>query len=420
VPEFILTTVLMSAVLTALAVGLLRPWAGRIGLIDRPGGHKQHQGEVPVIGGLAMFLGFTAILWVVPGGIATYAVFMYSCAGLVAMGAADDARGLSPRARLIGHALVAALIVTFSPYPVRIDTLGHLLGLGSVQLGVMAVPFTAFVIVATLNAFNMLDGLDGLAGGVALATGTVLLLVGAHGLYPSMLPLVAVLVGASAAFLLFNAPTMWNRPVRTFMGDAGSTLIGVTLATVLVVACQGAQPLLAPINAVWLLFLPATEVIQSTVRRALAGRSPFAPDHGHLHHQLRAAGLSVRTIFFVVTATTLVGGCIGWGFERAHVAEVFSFATFVIAAATYCGVIRALVARARAHTLREEKESVLADGIGDIPHVQGVEGLDQRHYPTAHGHLSSLTNPNEPVRPRFVTPDFGPPDVESASDGDAA
>jgi len=176
----------------------------------------------------------------------------------------------------------------------------------------------------------------------------------------------------------------------------------------------------SPVNAIWFLFLPATEVIQSTGRRLLSGRSPFAPDRGHLHHQLRAAGLSVRGIFFLVTATTLLSGCIGLWFEAAHAPQVVSFLTLLGASATYTGVISVLVARSRAHTLREESESVLADGIGDVPHVQDVEGLDQRHYQTRHGRLSTLTNPDEIVRSRFVTPEFGPPDVEAASDSDVA
>jgi hypothetical protein len=255
---------------------------------------------------------------------------------------------------------------------------------------------------------------------MALATGAILLAVVGQGSHAGLLPVVAALVGATGAFLLFNAPTIVNRPVRTFMGDAGSTLIGFTLATVLVSVCQGAEPLVSPINAVWFLFLPATEVIQSTLRRVLSGRSPFAPDRGHLHHQLRAAGLSVRGIFLLVTTTTLLSSCIGLWFEASHSPQLVSFLTLLGASATYTGVIRVLVARSRAHTLLEESESVLADGIGDVPHVQDVEGLDQRHYPTRNGRLSTLTNPNEIVRPRFVTPDFGPPDVEPASDSDVA
>ena len=303
--------ILTAAAVTAVAVLLLRPQAAKLKLLDLPGGHKQHHGAVPVIGGLAMLVGFNAAMLVVPGGVTTYPAFMIGCAFLVVMGAYDDARELSPRTRLLGHLLVAAIVFHYSPHNVRLESLGNFLGLGEVRLGLYSLPFTAFVMVAAINAFNMLDGLDGLAGGVALATGCALLAVSGAGLAAPLVPLVAALVGAAAAFLLFNAPTLRNRPVRTFMGDAGSTLIGFTLATVFVAACQGGSPLLKPVNTIWFLFLPATEVIQSTLRRLLSGRSPFAPDRGHLHHQLRAAGLSVRAIFLWVTFTSIVASSIG-------------------------------------------------------------------------------------------------------------
>ena len=419
-PELTWLSMTIAAVVTALSVLLLRTQAERLGLLDLPGGHKQHLGAVPVIGGLAMFVGLMAAMAAAPGGLAAHPAFVLGCLILVAMGAYDDAKGLSPRPRLVGHVLVASLVFYFSPHNVRLETLGDFLGVGPIALGIASLPFTVFVMVAAINAFNMLDGLDGLAGGVALAAGVILWAVVGQGSHAGLLPLVAALVGAAAGFLLFNAPTILNRPVRTFMGDAGSTLIGFTLATVLVSVCQGDAPRVSPVNAVWFLFLPATEVIQSTLRRVLSGRSPFAPDRGHLHHQLRAAGMSVRGIFFLVTTTTLLGACIGLWFEAAHAPQLVSFLTLIGASATYTGVISALVARSRAHTLAEESESVLADGIGDVPHVQDVEGLDQRHYQTRHGRLSTFTNPHDPVRPRFVTPEFGPPDVEPAADSDVA
>ena len=410
----------IAAVVTALAVVSLRPLAARLGLLDLPGGHKQHLGAVPVIGGLAMFVGLMAAMVASPDGLDGHPAFLIGACILVVMGAYDDAKGLAARPRLLGHIVVASLVFYFSPHNVRLETLGDFLGFGPVSLGWASLPVTVFVMVAAINAFNMLDGLDGLAGGVALAAGVMLWATIGHGAHAGLLPLVAALVGATGAFLLFNAPTILNRPVRTFMGDAGSTLIGFTLATVLVSVCQGGAPLVSPVNAVWFLFLPATEVIQSTVRRTLAGRSPFAPDRGHLHHQMRAGGLSVRGIFFLVTGTTLTGAGIGVWFEAARVPQVVSFLALLGASGAYMAAIRALVARARAQTLREEQASVLADGIGDVPHVQGVEGLDQRHYPTPYGRLSTLTNPHEPVRPRFVTPEYGPPDVEPITDSDVA
>ncbi len=419
-PNVVWLTLLLSTLVTAVGVILLRTQADRLHLVDLPGGHKRHQGAVPVIGGLAMFIGVVVSLSILPGALAATPVLMFGCLAFVLMGAYDDAHHLSPRVRLLAQVVVAALIVYFSPHNVRLETLGNFLGLGEVRLGLMSEPFTVFVIVAAVNAFNMLDGLDGLAGGVSFAAGAALLAVSGSGIPLSLIPVLAALVGATFAFLCFNAPALINRPMRTFMGDAGSTLIGLILATVLVAACQGQARLLSPVNAIWCLFLPATEVIQSTLRRLLAGRSPFAPDRGHLHHQLRAAGLPVQGIFLLVTATSLVGCVVGVLFERTAVPDVVSFAILLAASATYMGVIRVLVLRVHARLVLEEQDSVLADGIGDVPHVSGVEGLDRKHYYTASVRLTTLSNPNAMSRPRFITPEFGPPDVEPASDADVA
>jgi UDP-GlcNAc:undecaprenyl-phosphate GlcNAc-1-phosphate transferase len=414
VQERILLTGILAAAVTALAIFMLRSQAGRFGLLDRPGGHKLHHGAVPVIGGIAMFLGFIAAMSALPGSLSAYPAFVSGCALLVAMGAYDDARRLTPRVRLLGHVLVAVLVFHYSPHRIRLESLGDFLGLGPVSLGVLALPVTVFVMVAAINAFNMLDGLDGLAGGVALAAGLLLLTVG-DALQPGLVPLLSSLVGATAAFLCFNAPTMLNRPVRTFMGDAGSTLIGFTLATVLIGSCQGEGAVFTPVNSVWFLFLPATEVIHSTFRRILSGRSPFAPDRGHLHHQLRAAGWSVRGIFVFVTAVTLLAGNLGLWLQRAAVPEWVSFGLLLGTSAGLMLVVRLLVARARAHTLHEETHSVLADAVGDVPHVSGVEGLDRGDFVRQRPAMTVIDGVDRPVRVRFVTPEQGPPDVESPS-----
>lgn len=420
-PERLLLTGVLAAALTALAVLWLRTRAGRLGLLDHGGGHKTHVGSVPVVGGLAMFLGFTGALAVVPGGFMAYPALLVGCAVLVAMGAYDDARGLPPRLRLLGHVVVATLVFHYSPHRVRLESLGDFLGLGPVSLGVFSLPVTVFVMVAAINAFNMLDGLDGLAGGIAVATGAVRLAMAGSDLNAGLLPILSSLVGATLAFLCFNAPTLLNRPVRTFMGDAGSTLVGFAFATVLVASCQGPGAVLSPVNTVWLLFLPATEVIQSTFRRLLSGRSPFAPDRGHLHHQLRAAGWSVRFIFLAITALTVVAGAVGVTLQRTGVPDGVSF-LLLLASSGLCMLgVRGLVARARAATVLEERHSVLADGIGDVPHVGGVAGLDRVGHRAADTPLTLIDGGVEVRRLRSVDPGFGPPDVESPlSDSDVA
>ncbi|MEI6459380.1 MAG: MraY family glycosyltransferase [Pseudomonadota bacterium] len=414
-----LTVLYVATALTAMATFLLRSQAGRLGLLDRPGGHKAHEGAVPVVGGLAMWIGFAAALLVPTGHWQLLGPLIGGASVLVLLGAYDDAQGLTPRLRLLSHAVVATLVIYAIGPAARLETLGDFVGMGPVALGLWSLPFTVFVMVAAINAFNMLDGLDGLAGGVAFAIALVLLVAMGTGLRTEWAPVLTALVGVTAAFLCFNAPMMLQRPARIFMGDAGSTFLGFTLALVLVSVCQGADPLVSPVNAIWCLFVPATEVLQSTVRRLLSGRSPFAPDRGHLHHQLLAAGYAVRTIFFLYIGVSVLGCVLAQTFQYLQVPDAVSFVVLLLASATCTGLVHAQTVRARS-ALIEEQHSVLAASIGDVPHVGGVVGLDQRHYRTERGVLSTLTNPNEPVRPTFVTPEFGPPDVEPAADSDVA
>ena len=145
---------------------VLRPLAEVVGLVDKPGGRKTHHGEVPVIGGIAMFAG----LWVAAingsglneGGISILLVAAF----MVVLGALDDRFDLPPRVRLFAHLSASVALVYSTGFVV--PYLGSLLGGAELSLGFAALPFTVVAIIALINAFNMLDGLDGLAGTVGL------------------------------------------------------------------------------------------------------------------------------------------------------------------------------------------------------------------------------------------------------------
>ena len=99
------------------------------------------------------------------------------------------------------------------------------------------------------------------------------------------------LVGSIAAFLIFNLPARFNRPVLVFMGDAGSTLLGFTLAGLSLLAVQPAPTGLPPVVVLWLLPVPILELFTSTFRRAVTGLSPMKADRGHFHHKLIECGV---------------------------------------------------------------------------------------------------------------------------------
>jgi UDP-GlcNAc:undecaprenyl-phosphate GlcNAc-1-phosphate transferase len=276
----------------------LRPFAEVVGLIDRPGGRKTHHGDVPVVGGLAMFSGL-----------------LVAAVGLPNVG---------------GVGASAAVAMVYGTGYI-VGDLGDLLGWRQLSLGWFALPFTVISIVALINAFNMLDGLDGLAGSAGLVALAGLMAVSSIGGSPGTLVIAASMLGAVAAFLMFNLPTHLNRPVRTFMGDAGSTLLGFVLAGLALALVQPTSISLDPIVVLWLMPIPIFELFSSTARRIMRGMSPAQADTGHYHHRLIKAGLSVRAIcalYFAVSAASCAFGV--WAYQ-AQLSEPHLFVGFCLA-----------------------------------------------------------------------------------------
>jgi UDP-GlcNAc:undecaprenyl-phosphate GlcNAc-1-phosphate transferase len=299
---------------TLLAMTALRPVAVAVELVDKPGGRKTHHGEVPVVGGLAMFVGCVFGVGLLPGSQFVSAPLLSAAALVVLVGLLDDRFEISPVARLTAH-LVAALLVLATSSDLAIMTLGHPFGSNLIafsELGGSA--FTCVAIVGAINAFNMLDGMDGLAGTMAFNALAALTCLSSFTGDQPIGSVSIVLCGAVAAFLIFNIPAKYNRGFRCFMGDAGSTLLGFMLACICISASQGAGPKISPTTTLWIVAIPLYELLWTTTRRILKGRSPFQPDRAHFHHNLLDAGFGVRGAFFVLICIgvllSLVGICI--------------------------------------------------------------------------------------------------------------
>lgn len=303
-----------------------------------------HQGEVPIVGGLAMLIGLVFGLGFVPLSDAAATPFLAACALLVTIGLIDDRFDLSPWLRLPVHSAAAFLLIGSG---VSVATLGAPFGGEDIEFaGLDAYLVTTLVVVASINAFNMLDGIDGLAGGMGIVALSMLaflaLDVGAVVLATTAL----TVVGAVAAFLVANVPARFNRDVRCFMGDSGSTLLGFTVAALGIAACQPPIEAAAPTTLLWIVALPLFDFSWTILRRLLRGTSPLRPDDEHLHHVLLKAGFGVRGAFaiFVVLSAVLAG--VGIVLDRTHVPDGTSL---LLLAGTGIVVVRLLY---KAHVLR--------------------------------------------------------------------
>ena len=290
---------------TATLLLALRPLAALVGLVDRPGGRKLHHGDVPLVGGVAMFVG---VALVVAGGEHlghNELMLLLTSAFMVFLGALDDRFDLQPRLRLLAHVSAAIVLVYGTRFSV--PDLGNLLGFGVIPLGLLALPFTVVATVALINAFNMLDGLDGLAGGTALVTFIGIAAIAVMHTAPTSLLMSTSMIGALLAFLIFNMPAQFNRAVRVFMGDAGSTFIGFVLAGVGLTLVQPSRADIEPVVVLWLMPIPIFELFASTARRMLDGMPVSTADTGHFHHRFIRAGFSVRAVFVGYLLFSLFG-----------------------------------------------------------------------------------------------------------------
>jgi UDP-GlcNAc:undecaprenyl-phosphate GlcNAc-1-phosphate transferase len=304
------------------------------GWLDRPSGRKQHTGAVPPVGGVVMYLAFTVALL-------TLSDSAFSCLGLLAAmtlmtatGFVDDLRQLSTRSRFLMQAVAAFLIIVADG--VRLDSLGDLFGMGEISLQFLAVPFTVFCTMGMINAVNLADGIDGLAGGLALLVtlwlSAFVLAAGYQG-PDAMLP--SLLAAAIMGFLCYNLRHPWRSRAAVFMGDSGSTMLGLTLVWLLVNFSQGDNALFAPVVALWIFALPLWDTVRLFIRRLRNGQNPFHGDRKHLHHLLLAAGYSDAQTTAMLLLTALLLGAVGMAGWYWRIPDHLLFCSFMVMAILY-------------------------------------------------------------------------------------
>lgn len=295
---------------TMLAMWLLVRQAPRLGLLDQPDAgpdaRKRHAVPTPVVGGLAMLLAcLAASPLVLP--LSRYVVGLGVAALIVvAIGAYDDRRDVRWYWRL-GWQMLAGLVIAVWG-GARIEELGAAFGLDSLSLGAWAIPFTVFATVGLINAMNMIDGADGLAGSLALAALGMLCAAAIYAGNDRLAERVLIVCGALAAFLLWNLRFPGHARARAFMGDAGSGFLGLVIAWVAFRLTQNEGHPVNPVLALWLLPIPVMDCLVLIVRRLQEGRSPFSAGNDHIHHLMADAGFRPMQVVGVLVGFSLMTG----------------------------------------------------------------------------------------------------------------
>ncbi|MBF0218713.1 MAG: UDP-N-acetylglucosamine--undecaprenyl-phosphate N-acetylglucosaminephosphotransferase [Gammaproteobacteria bacterium] len=319
---------LTSVVVTAIAIHFIRPFATHIGLVDAPSQRKDHSGEVPLVGGVAMFIAFSITTLLFYPDLNEIREMILALSIIITVGVLDDHHEISVRVRFLFQIIVGIIMTEMAG--VMLADLGALLGPAqSLSLGGWSAPFTVLAIIGVMNAMNMIDGIDGLAGMMALVTLTALQIL--FLLAGSVSFIALVVSGAIIAFLWYNLFSQH----KIFMGDAGSMFLGLVIAWTLVASTQGEVRMMAPVTALWIFAVPLVDTVAIMVRRGLKGQSPFLPDREHLHHLFLRAGLSRRQTLLVVTGFALLFATVGVVGEWQKVPEWIMLLLFLTLFFTY-------------------------------------------------------------------------------------
>lgn len=312
---------------TWLALRWLAPRAQRYGLIDHPGGRKRHRNVTPTVGGLGIAFGLLLTLALFNGAQA--APFIVAGSLLIVVGALDDILDLHWGIRILAQVVASLLMVVWGG--VRVQYLGDL-GLPFSTAGVwFSVPMTVIATVGLINAVNMSDGSDGLAG--MLCAGATFMLVCAALYAGNLAPLATLLplLACIGVFLRYNVRRPGQPKARIFLGNAGSMFLGFAIAHEIFRLTQNPAHPVSPVLALWLFIPPVLDCLVLIVRRLKMRRSPFHADRGHMHHLLLDAGFGPSQVAAALVALQMGLGLLGSALLRLDaVTELHLLAGFLI------------------------------------------------------------------------------------------
>ena len=277
-------------------------------LIDIPDrSRKFHKRATPLTGGMGIILSvvISAELYLdlngLKGFVPTFTQHLiWSSIILVVLFLIDDFKSLTAFKRLSIQTLLSIYMIIMTG--VHLESLGNIFGFGLLNLGIFSIPFTIFCVVGIMNAFNMIDGINGLCAGCGMLA---LLLIGfSSGLiYDSMLVLI---IGGMIGFLLFNL-RIFGKKRGVFLGDHGSNLVGFLVAWAAIYASQNTMYDIKPITMIWFVLIPLLDCIGLIFSRSMKGRSWASPGRDHIHHKLMNRYTPETTLLIILSLTLFLG-----------------------------------------------------------------------------------------------------------------
>ena len=308
-PQEHLTWLIVIAIIISFVVSLLSyPAIINVAiaknLMDNSGDRSSHSGKVPNLGGIGMYLSIVFTITIMGAVLDTKSLLLIlgGITVLFFLGLKDDILVLSPSKKFIGQLLAAVLLIIFTD--TRIVGLSGLFGI-TIMPYWLSVIFTLFVYILIINAFNLIDGVDGLAGTIALMTCIAFCYVFYRYENMSLVVLCAAVIGALLPFLYLN----FSKHNKMFMGDTGSMILGFIIAVFAVKFINSSETTVgslyktaSPVMVLSFIFFPLLDTLRIFFLRLVVHRkSPFSADRNHLHHRFLSMGFThVQTTLSIV------------------------------------------------------------------------------------------------------------------------
>ena len=280
---------------------VLRYISPTLRLIDKPNFRKQHTGNIPLIGGIIIYVNILIFSFYFETSFYMTTILLTSSI-LILLGALDDAIELGVTFRLLTQ-LICCLIVIGSG--LVISNVGNYMFFPNIQIGILSVLFTVFCVIGLTNSFNFIDGVDGLCAGLALIAILSILIISFIDKTFIYLIDVNYLILVSITLILFIFFNITNF-FKIFLGDSGSMFLGFFISWVLIMTSQDENQIIHPILTIWCVALPVFDITSVVIRRALRKINPFRPDRRHVHHILIEMGYSNFKATFLILILSVI------------------------------------------------------------------------------------------------------------------
>jgi len=295
----------VAAVVAAIFTPIVKKIAFKFNVLDIPkDARKVHKKPIPLLGGLAIYIAFISTLILKSGKLTSSEMGILIGATIIAIGGIiDDKYDIRPRYKLVFQILAAAVLIMFG-VEINLVTNPIISANQYINLGWLSLPMTLLWVIGITNALNLIDGLDGLAAGVALISSITLFIIAILNNRTDAAILTAILSGAIIGFLPYNF-----NPASIFMGDTGAQLLGFLLAAISIkgtIKSAAAFAIAVPILA---LGIPIYDTMFAVIRRKINGKPIMQADRGHLHHRLLDMGLTQKqTVLIMYLISAVLGG----------------------------------------------------------------------------------------------------------------